>query len=405
MEMRGVASSRESLSKALAGLVARKDAKIFQNLDVFEKAICEIGNCEATPEVVALKAGLQHRTPWELQKAAAGIVSSRVILNLTENIHKQNGIDPDLALWAIESWATALNIQFEPQPHVETRQPSPPAMPSAPAAAPAPTTAPKAVAADASPAFATGNTRMGIIYGVTESQMIKVFKSWWKSPPDSELSGMACTPVKIEKAKAIPLFSAATKPVKKEKKAPITGKTSFNITSPVQMQKETQPPSAQPAPAAKPHSPQPPRPAPAAAHPRKAPPAPAAPPRVYTGSAEDLYAQARSLMPGHGTRVDMAEALGMFNQAARMGHVPSICKIGEIYLKGLGVKTDVVQAANWFRKAADAGDAQAQFHLGTLYQCGMGVEFNLGLAQEWLSKAANNGHPEAREILNQLLQP
>lgn len=400
-------SSWENVRKALTDLVARKDASIFQNLETFEQAIRKIGNWPLSPEIAALRAGLQQRLPWELQKASAGQVPGKTMATLASNLARQHNINEPLAAWAVESWAIALNLKYEKF----TLAPAPAMSPTPAAVATSPATTPVQPVISQAPAdFSVSGARVGVVFGISENGLIKVFKSWSKPAAANETAGMVYTPIKVEEHTAKPLFAAAPKPRTPTVKPP--AKTTA-AASPVQGPKpaavvphahvaqpqikttvapppvKAQTPAGQPG-MVRPVSPPPPQ-------------APAAP-RVFNGSAEELFAQAQSLMPGFGSRVNMGEALELLAQAAKMGYVPARRKIGEIYLKGLGVKTDCSIAAGWFRQAADAGDAQAQFHLGSLYQCGMGVEFNLAQAKEWLSRAANQGHQEARDLLNQMLQ-
>ncbi len=404
-------SSWENVRKALTDLVARKDASIFQNLETFEQAIRKIGNWPLSPEIAALRAGLQQRLPWELQKASAGQVPAKNMTALAANLAKQHNMNEQLAVWAVESWAIALNLKYEkftlaPAPAVA---PTPAPASAVNSATPTATTS-QTVVSQAPADFSVSGARVGVVFGLSEGGLIKVFKSWSKPAPSNETAGMVYTPIKVEEQTAKPLFAAAPKPKTPVAKAPAKTTTA---AAPVQAVKpaavapnlHAAQPQVKTTVAPPPIKAQTPAVQPGMVRPVSPPPvqAPAAP-RVYNGSAEELFAQAQSLMPGFGSRVNMGEALELLTQSAKMGYVPARRKIGEIYLKGLGVKTDCSIAAGWFRQAADAGDAQAQFHLGSLYQCGMGVEFNLTQAQEWLSRAANQGHQEARDLLNQMLQ-
>lgn len=419
-------SSKENVRKALIDLVARKDANIFQNLDVFENALRKIGDWPANYEIMALRFGLQQRLPWELQKAAAGIISAKTVNTLATNLARQHNIDELTALWAVESWAISLNLKFE-----ATVQTPPVAVSAAQQAAPqavqqpgnnsvAPTHSKPPTKNPAANDFSTASTRFGVVFGVSDNGQVKVFKSWSDPVSPQESAGMTYTPVKIEERAVRPLFAAAPLPraarpaaAKKVVSLPSQSPATANQTTPKQMPVSPQkanPPQhqAQPQQPIRPQQPpapqQPLRPQQQVAKPAPKPATPPAAPRVFNGSAEELFMAGQALTPGFSSRVNMAEALELFNQSAKMGYVPAKRKIGEIYLKGLGVKTDCIIAASWFKQAADAGDAQAQFQLGSLYQCGMGVEFNLAAAQEWLRRAAQQGHNEARELLNQMLQ-
>lgn len=381
-------NSRENIRKALCELVGRKDAAVFQSADTFEKMLLKIGNWTATPETTALKAGLQDRIPWELQKGSSGPVSRAIINSLAANIARKHQISQDLAVWAIESWSFSLGLKFEAET-VKTAAPA-----SAPTTAAAVSGTGKASATSAADQdwSVAERSRAGIIFGTDASGLIRVFKSWWRPAPEAECAGLTAVAVKAEAPLGNTLFVAAA-PRKKTAaavKTPVAAKAVETRASAAVAPKPVVPAPAAPGrPVAKP-----------------APAAPAAPdaPVVYNGTADQLCDQARALMPGFGTRVNMAEALQILQQAVKLGSFRARRMIGEIYHKGLGVKQDFRIAADWFRLAAENGDAQSQFYLGTLYQCGMGVEFNLAVAQGWLQKAAQQGHQEAKALLIEMLQ-
>ncbi len=401
-------TSRERILKALCELVGRKDASVFQSADNFERLLQKIGGWQQLPEISALKSGLQERIPWELQKGAVGPVSRSLINSLATNIGRKHQVNPELAAWAVESWAISLGLKIDTEPV----RPAAPAGPSLAASAANPV-----VNADAWRVYEKNRT--GIIFGTDAQGVIKVFKTWWLPAPESETAGMAAVAVKIEKPGTTGFFVAApvarrkstlpgqAKPAKEPQSQPgqpVVASQSSHV--PKQLSNTTTAAKANPASAKDPAAPVG-RSAPAAAKAQpvaQKSPAPITAPVVLTGSAEELCAQAKTLLPGYGTRVDIAAALQMLQQAAKLGSIPARRMIGEIYHKGLGVKQDFATAANWFKLAADGGDAHAQFYLGTLYQCGMGVEFNLARAQEWLQKAANQGHKEAKALLIEILQ-
>ena len=369
---------RENIRKALCELVGRKDAAIFQSADTFEKMLQKIGNWQQLPEILALKTGLQERVPWELQKGSSGPVSRSLINSLASIIGRKHQIEPSLAVWAIESWAISLGLKIEP----ELAKP-----PVKPTAVSAPIKAPLSAVAGQADFSADTQARAGIIFGTDASGLIRVFKAWWQPAPESETAGLVAVQVKNEKTGGA-LFAAAP-PRKKTATISLPPKTTSHVQS-----------SAKIVPAAKPVA----APArPVSVKPAAAPPVSQAP-VVYTGSADELCAQAQALLPGFGTRVNIPEALQILQQAVKLGSVSARRMIGEIYHKGLGVKQDFRIASVWFKQAADSGDAASQFYLGTLYQCGMGVEFDLARARAWLQKAAGQGHKEAQVLLNEISQ-
>lgn len=410
-------TSRERILKVLCELVGRKDATVFQSPDIFERMLQKAGDLPQSPETGALRAGLQERIPWELQKGYAGIVSRSLINSLAVGIGRKHPVNPALAAWAVEAWAISLGLKVEAEvARASTAEVSQPATQSA---------AIPTLSAETMRLFE--KNRAGLIFGTDASGVIKVFSAWWRPLPETDCAGLAATPVKSEKSGESAFFAAA--PRKRQATVKSAGSASAqavlaSVTQPAQAPKAaTQPVVSGPKSAVQGSSPaktaaktpvsqsKPPvsrsvpaqpaaRPAGSAAPPPTKPAAPV----VLTGSAEELVAQAKTLLPGYGTRVDVPLALQMLQQSAKLGSVVARRMIGEIYHKGLGVKQDFATAANWFRLAADAGDMHAQFYLGTLYQCGMGVEFSLEKANSWLQKAAAQGHKEAKTLLNEILQ-
>ncbi len=383
-------TSRERILKVLCELVGRKDATVFQSPDIFERMLQKAGNLSQSPESGALRAGLQERIPWELQKGYAGLISRSLINSLAAGIGRKHPVNPALAAWAVEAWAISLGLKVEAEAAREAAaEASPPASQSA---------AVPTLSAETMRLFE--KNRAGLIFGTDASGVIKVFSAWWRPLPETDCAGLVATAVKSEKPGESAFFAAA--PRKRQAAVKSASVTQRSVQGGAPAKTTTNQPAAQvKSPASQPRPAQPVAraAAPAAPSPAK-PPAPVA----LTGSADELVAQAKTLLPGYGTRVDVPLALQMLQQAAKLGSIVARRMIGEIYHKGLGVKQDFATAANWFRLAADAGDMHAQFYLGTLYQCGMGVEFSLEKANSWLQKAAAQGHKEAKTLLNEILQ-
>lgn len=409
-------TSREQILKVLCELVGRKDATVFQSPDIFERMLQKAGNLTQSPETAALRAGLQERLPWELQKGYAGVVARSLINSLAAGIGRKHSVNPTLAAWAVEAWAISLGLKVEAATET-SRESAPDASPSA--------SQPMAV-----PTLSTETMRLfeknraGIIFGTDASGVIKIFSAWWRPLPEIDCAGLTVIPVKSEKSGESVLFAVAPRKRQaagkhanaSEAQAALPSQEPQTAAQPIKSSvlinagQGSSPAKAVAKPPVIPANPPASRSAPVqpAARPA-APGAPAASPKaaaplVLTGSAEELVAQAKTLLPGYGTRVDVPQALQALQQAAKLGSIVARRMIGEIYHKGLGVKQDFATAANWFRLAADAGDMHAQFYLGTLYQCGMGVEFSLEKANSWLQKAAAQGHKEAKTLLKEILQ-
>ncbi len=359
--------TRETIRKALLELVARRDPAVFQNADVFQKQLQQIGQWPDLPEISALKAGLIERFPWELQKDPDRIVNEKSVVALAGTLTKKHRIENKTALWAVETWGVSLGLQVVM-----------PAEKPKGATVNTPTTLKKETAFDG-PEFS--NTRLGVVFGTDEAGLIRVYKSWFGNAPQNETAGLTATTVKIETPKSVPLFTAAPKPrqPKTTTRKPIPQPSS----SPAMVKQ------AQPEPAMK---------KPAAASVPTSPAEPAQP----MSEADTLLARANTLLPGGSGRLDIREALGLLQLAVKKGSIRARRRFGEIYLKGIGVNPNLPNAASWFKTAAELGDAESQFQLGSLFQCGVGVEYNLEMAQIWLQRAADQGHNGAAELLKQI---
>lgn len=409
--------SRDSIRNALLELVARRDPTVFQDAEVFEHQLQLIGKWPALPEISALKAGLRERFPWELQKDPSRVVSARVAENLAAVLQKKHAVESSIALWAVESWGLSLGLKVQLPPATKAADPektgsftaptapanptahATPSTPATPAQKPSPQEPPPAPVASvappppantpAKPAFTepdTSSTRLGVIFGSDEAGLIRVYKSWFDNAPEKESAPMLATTVKIQPAKAVPLFSAAPKTRKKKTEratspAQPSNQPDANAPRMVKQTLENKPTTAE-----------------------KAQPNQAPTPPVTDNAADSLLARANALLPGGSGRLDVREALGLLQLAVKKGSIKARRRFGEIYLKGIGVNPNLPNAASWFKTAAELGDAEAQFQLGSLYACGVGVQYSAELAQDWLQKAINQGHKGAEDLLKQILQ-
>ena len=144
---------------------------------------------------------------------------------------------------------------------------------------------------------------------------------------------------------------------------------------------------------------------------------------AQTGSAEAAYELAGSMEVGAGTLQNPASALIFYTQAAESGHLPSIVRLGQLYLSGLqppdtvsaaavaqlkdpkggsslfqqlfpaglSVEPDAALAARWNLAGAIAGDSGCQARLGHQYAAGLGLPQSLLLARKWFRRAAAGG--------------
>ena len=409
--------SRDQIRKALLELVARRDPTVFQNPENFEKQLQLIGNWPSLPEISALKAGLQERFPWELQKDPNRVVSEKNVEILASSLVKRHQIESSVAIWAVETWGLSLGLKVLLPDQANKPETTPTASDSetktskfiAPTANSAPT-APKppspqtpasqdqqAQPSRPAPAFKepdTSSTRLGVIFGTDDSGLIRVYKSWFDNAPDQEANGLIASTIKVEGQKIQPLFTPAPRPGAKQARKPARIPSPAKPPDNPQMIKQV---AEQPV-----QKPEADSEATTKASSSAMPHAPSQPPETTEG--DKLLAKANSLLPGGAGRLDVREALNLLQIAVKKGSLLARRRFGEIYLKGIGVNSNIANAASWFKTAAEKGDAESQFQLGSLYQCGVGVEQNLEMAQLWLQRAAEQGHKGASELLQQILQ-
>ena len=146
---------------------------------------------------------------------------------------------------------------------------------------------------------------------------------------------------------------------------------------------------------------------------------------AQAGSAEAWHALGVCTESGAGTLQNPALAVRAFTEAAESGHVPSMARLGELYLsglarpdttsaavvaqmadpkagssvfhqlfpEGLNVEPDALLAARWNLAGAAAGDPGCQARIGHQYGAGLGVAQDLLRARKWFRRAALAGHP------------
>jgi len=96
-----------------------------------------------------------------------------------------------------------------------------------------------------------------------------------------------------------------------------------------------------------------------------------------------------------------AEALTLFEQAARGGDVEAAFQLGELLRLGVaGVPAQPAAAAPWYALAAQQRHARAALVLGQLYKNGDGVARDDRLAARWLTAASEGGNAHAMFLLS-----
>jgi len=107
---------------------------------------------------------------------------------------------------------------------------------------------------------------------------------------------------------------------------------------------------------------------------------------------------------GLGCISDYDKAMAYLQQAAVMGHAPSMKSLAELYLMGGKAKPDPIAAARLVRQAALIGDAEAVERVGDNYLDSMGEPASREQAYFWYSYAAQKGRRDAMRKLEKIEQ-
>ncbi|XP_029834602.2 protein sel-1 homolog 1 isoform X1 [Ixodes scapularis] len=127
---------------------------------------------------------------------------------------------------------------------------------------------------------------------------------------------------------------------------------------------------------------------------------PPPPPRELTEKekqANALHEAAMGLL--NSTHPDQKRAYELLEQAAGLGHQPSLEAVGQAYLFGDGVPHDVVKARGYFEVLASMGSPTGQMFLGFLHAVGLGVDSNQAKALVYYTFGALGGNPFAQMAL------
>jgi TPR repeat protein len=113
------------------------------------------------------------------------------------------------------------------------------------------------------------------------------------------------------------------------------------------------------------------------------------------GSAEARARFAQMLLDGDGVEKDEAAALGLFELAARAGHLEAANMVGRCHDLGWGTPIDKSTAAAWYKRAAERGLIWAKYNYATLLALGQGVPQDRVLALALFREAAEAGNAKA----------
>jgi cell division septation protein DedD len=121
-------------------------------------------------------------------------------------------------------------------------------------------------------------------------------------------------------------------------------------------------------------------------------------PLAAQGDADAAFNLGQAYRLGKGVPLDLAKAQGLFEQAARKGHVDASTVLGILLFQN-GNRTG---AMRWLKKAADAGDARAMLLFGTALYNGDGIATDPVTAYAYVSRAAAQGLDAAKATLADL---
>jgi serine/threonine protein kinase/TPR repeat protein len=113
----------------------------------------------------------------------------------------------------------------------------------------------------------------------------------------------------------------------------------------------------------------------------------------------DLLAWLRSQSPGKGSRAELKEALGLYQELAKQGRTDAQERIGYMLVAGNGIEPNRYEAFLWFLRAARNGNPSAQYVVGKMYAKGEGWGVSESAAECWLRKAAASKVGPARRAL------
>ena len=113
-----------------------------------------------------------------------------------------------------------------------------------------------------------------------------------------------------------------------------------------------------------------------------------------------MYAVARALRVGRGSRIKLDKSIEYYQTTARTGHAKAQYFMGLFYVEGHGVQQDYDEAEKWLRKSVENGDADAKTYLGYLLEFGIGLDKDLVESRQLYREAASAGHPWAKKRLS-----
>jgi uncharacterized protein len=121
-------------------------------------------------------------------------------------------------------------------------------------------------------------------------------------------------------------------------------------------------------------------------------------PLANKGDADALFNLGQAYRLGRGVKLDLAAAQGMFERAARLGHLDAQTSLGLMLFQD----GNRISAMRWLKSAAERGEPRALLVYGTALFNGDGVEADPVKAYAYVSRAAAQGLAPAKETLAQM---
>ena len=118
-------------------------------------------------------------------------------------------------------------------------------------------------------------------------------------------------------------------------------------------------------------------------------------PLAEKGDADAAFNMGQAYRLGKGVPVDLSQAQGWFERAARKGHVDAQTTLGLLLFQN----GNRVAAMRWLNAAAEAGEARALLMVGTALYNGDGVPEDHVKAYAYVSRAAAQGLAPAKATL------
>ncbi|MDF7825797.1 tetratricopeptide repeat protein [Pontiellaceae bacterium B12227] len=99
-------------------------------------------------------------------------------------------------------------------------------------------------------------------------------------------------------------------------------------------------------------------------------------------------------------KVDPGASQGLFNKAAKLGHVDAMIRLGHCYQTGTGVPPGLKSALHWYTQAVNAGSTAPLYEIGVLHETGNSkIPPDYAQAIEWYEKGISNSSLKSCEAL------